>query len=109
MTQLPSFDKLRWLAENRPDELENLQKTLCKEAIDSCPDKNKEQLISMQYHFEQQISRCSNPYHRCYLAMRLMNDKFLSLNSIINDSQEFQQNNAEILVWAPKLLGSEKL
>lgn len=97
MTKLPNFDMLKWLAENEPDKLAQLQKTLCKEAIDCCPESNKEQLISMQYHLEQQLSRCSNPYHRCYLAVRLMNDKFLALNTIMNNPQEFRQQSAEIL------------
>lgn len=109
MTELPNFDTLRWLAENEPDELETLQKTLCKEAIDCCPEANKKQLISMQYHLEQQLSRCSNPYHRCYLAIRIMNDKFLALNSIINNPAEFRQQNAKILEIPCKLVPVKKL
>ncbi|AQS35621.1 Protein of unknown function (DUF3135) [Shewanella psychrophila] len=102
MTELPNFDQLRWLADNEPDELEELQKTLCKEAIDCCPESNKEQLISMQYHLEQQLSRCTNPYHRCYLAISIMNDKFISLNTIMNSPQEFRQQNAKILTLPSK-------
>ncbi|WP_299797012.1 DUF3135 domain-containing protein [uncultured Shewanella sp.] len=104
MTQLPSFDSLKWLAENEPDELEALQKTLCREAIEHCPEANKKQLISMQHHLEQQLSRCSNPYHRCYLAMSIMNEKFLALNTIINNPMEFQENSAEVLSLPAKKL-----
>ncbi len=104
MTQLPNFDSLKWLAENEPDELKELQKTLCKEAISHCPEANKKQLISLQYHLEQQLSRCSNPYHRCYLAMSIMNEKFLALNTIINNPIEFRQNNAEIINLPAKKL-----
>ncbi|BAJ01705.1 DUF3135 domain-containing protein [Shewanella violacea] len=102
MTELPDFDKLRWLAENEPDELEELQQTLCKEAIDSCPESNKEQLISMQFHLKQQLSLCSNPYHRCYLAIKIMNDKFIALNTIMNSPEEFRQQNAKILILPAK-------
>jgi len=104
MTQLPNFDRLKWLAENKPDELKELQKTLCKEAIEHCPEANKKQLISMLHHLEQQLSRCSNPYHRCYLAMSIMNEKFLALNAILNNPIEFRQHRAEILDLSAKKL-----
>jgi len=104
MTQLPNFDSLKWLAENEPDELKELQRKLCNEAIEHCPEANKKQLISMQHHLEQQLSRCSNPYHRCYLAMSIMNEKFLALNTIINNPVEFRQNSAEILNLPAKKL-----
>ena len=102
MTELPNFDKLRWLAENDPDKLEELQKTLCKEAIDCCPASSKKQLISMLYHLQQQLSRCSNPYHRCYLASSIMYDKFIALNTIMNNPQKFRQQKAKILLLPAK-------
>lgn len=102
MTELPDFDKLKWLAENKPDELEALRKTLCKEAIDGCTGSNKAQLISMLFNLEQQLSRCSNPYHRCYLAIRIMNDKLVALNTILNYPQEFRQQGAKVLRFPSK-------
>jgi hypothetical protein len=104
MTQLPNFDSLKWLAENNPEELERLQKKMCEEAIERCPESNKEQLISMHFHLEQQLSRCSNPFHRCYLAISIMNDKFIALNDIINNPNEFKKQNAKILSLPVKKL-----
>lgn len=104
MTQLPNFDSLKWLAENNPEELAILQKKMSQEAIEHCPESNKEQLISMHFHLEQLMSRCSNPFHRCYLTISIMNDKFITLNDIINNPNEFKKQNAKILSLPPKKL-----
>ncbi|QLE85127.1 MULTISPECIES: DUF3135 domain-containing protein [Shewanella] len=100
MTQLPDFDKLLWLAQNDPNHLDKLQKLVCEEAIESCDEGNRAQLLSTQHHLEQQLARCTNPYHRCNTAMAVMHEKFLVLNQAMSDPQKFRQTKADVIPFA---------
>ncbi|WP_394205631.1 DUF3135 domain-containing protein [Shewanella waksmanii] len=102
MTQLPDFDRLLWLAENDPNYLDQLQKRICEETIQSCDEGNRAQLLSTQHHLEQQLARCSNPYHRCNTAIAVMHEKFLVLNEAMTDPHAFRQNKATVVPLAQK-------
>lgn len=102
MTSMPSFDRLKWLAEHQPEALDKLQKKLCSEAIAASSEANRQQLRSLQHNLEQRLSLCSNPYHRCHLAMTIMLQKFAVLSTVLNDTQAYQKKNAKVLAFPAK-------
>ncbi|QYJ84811.1 DUF3135 domain-containing protein [Shewanella mesophila] len=102
MVELPDFDSLQWLAQHAPQQLTNLQNNLSQEVINEAAERNRPQLESICHHLKLQMSRCSNPYARCYLSLKLMNDKFLSLNEVITNPKTYKENKAAILPYPSK-------
>ncbi|MBT1445720.1 DUF3135 domain-containing protein [Shewanella sp. JM162201] len=96
MTPLPDFDTLRWMADNEPEKLETLRSRLTREAIDNS-EGNKAQLESLVFNLEQQLARCSNPYHRCVVAMSMMRSKLSTLQSVINEPDFLERSSAEVI------------
>ena len=96
MTKLPDFDTLKWLAENKPEQLAHLQTELSEEAIASSR-RNQAQLKSLVFNYHQQLSRCANPYHRCQMAMYLMSEKLTTLSHVINEPTYIKDQTAEII------------
>lgn len=97
MVELPDFDSLRWLAQHAPEQLTALQHNLNQALIAEAAPNTRAQLRSMQHHLTLQMSRCTSPYARCFLTLRLMNDKFISLNELISDPQTYRDNKAQVL------------
>ncbi|QYK02821.1 DUF3135 domain-containing protein [Shewanella psychrotolerans] len=102
MVELPDFDSLQWLAQHAPQQLAALQNNLNQDVINEAAERNRPQLESIYHHLKLQMSRCSNPYARCYLSLKLMNDKFLSLNEVINNPKSYKENKAVILSYPSK-------
>lgn len=97
MTELPSFDRLLWLAENDPKELDALQKKLNQQAIDESAATSKPKLISLLDHLEKKLSFCKTPYQRYHVVSNMMYQKLSSLNDILNRPEEFYQHKASVL------------
>ena len=102
MVELPDFDSLKWLAQHAPQQLATLQKNLNKALISEAHASNRDQLEAIRHHLELKLSRCTNPYARCYLALQLMNDKFLTLNQVINQPELYTDNKAKVLCYPGK-------
>ena len=102
MVELPDFDSLQWLAQHAPQQLTTLQNNLNQEVINEAPERNRPQLESICHNLKLQMSRCSNPYARCYLSLKLMNDKFLALNEVINNPKTYKENKAAVLPYPSK-------
>lgn len=97
MVELPDFDSLHWLAQHAPEQLAALQKNLNQALIDEAAPNTRAQLESLQHNLSLQMSRCSNPYAKCFLTLKLMNDKFTSLNQVITEPQRFRDNKAQVV------------
>ena len=95
MAELPDFDTLKWLAENDPATLAQLQETLTEEIINSSQH-NSAQLRSLHHHYKEQMKRCTNPYHRCVMSMALMRGKLFTMAAAINSPEEFKANRASV-------------
>ncbi|ASJ96457.1 DUF3135 domain-containing protein [Shewanella marisflavi] len=102
MVELPDFDSLQWLAQHAPQQLATLQKNLNKALISEAHASNRAQLETIRYHLELKLSRCTNPYSRCYLALQLMNDKFITLNQVINQPDLYTDKRAKVLCYPGK-------
>ncbi|WP_372872490.1 DUF3135 domain-containing protein [Shewanella sp.] len=96
MTPLPDFDTLLWMADNKPDELEQLRSTLNRELIESS-ESNRDQLECLVFNLNCQLERCSNPYHRCVVAMSMMRSKLNTLHNIINEPDYLARESAVII------------
>ncbi|MCE9678723.1 DUF3135 domain-containing protein [Shewanella sp. AS1] len=97
MKELPDFDTLRWLAEHDPEQLERLQQEVSQDAIEQASEANRPQLTAMLHNFNLQMSRCTNPYARCILAIKLMNNKLLLLNQVVTEPENLQNKRASLL------------
>lgn len=97
MTELPSFDRLFWLAENDPKKLDTLQKKLNQEVIEESTASSKPKLISLLDHLEKKLSLCKTPYQRYHVVSNMMYQKLSSLNEVLNRPDEFYQHKAKVL------------
>ena len=97
MTELPSFDRLLWLAENDPKKLDALQKKLNQEVIEESEASSKPKLISLLDHLEKKLSLCKTPYQRYHVVSNMMYQKLSSLNEVLNRPDEFYQHKAKVL------------
>ncbi|ABO24218.1 DUF3135 domain-containing protein [Shewanella loihica] len=102
MVELPDFDSLKWLAQHAPQQLATLQKNLNQALISEAHANNRAQLETIRHHLEFKLSRCSTPYARSYMALRLMNDKFITLNQVINQPDLYTDNRAKVLCYPGK-------
>ena len=97
MTELPSFDRLLWLAENDPKKLDALQKKLNQKVIEESAASSKPKLISLLDHLEKKLSLCKTPYQRYHVVSNMMYQKLSSLNEVLNRPDEFYQHKAKVL------------
>ncbi len=97
MTELPSFDRLLWLAENDPKKLDALQKKLNQQVIEESAASSKPKLISLLDHLEKKLSLCKTPYQRYHIVSNMMYQKLSSLNEVLNRPDEFYQHKAKVL------------
>ncbi|WP_338592951.1 DUF3135 domain-containing protein [Shewanella khirikhana] len=96
MTPLPDFDTLLWMADNQPDELERLRSMLNREVIEES-ECNKAQLECLVFNLDRQLERCSNPYHRCVVAMSMMRGKLHTLQNLINEPNYLERTSADVI------------
>ncbi|GIU08132.1 DUF3135 domain-containing protein [Shewanella sp. MBTL60-112-B1] len=97
MTELPSFDRLLWMAENTPEKLDALQKRLSKETIAQSSEHNRANLTSLLDHINKRLALCKTPYQRCHLMSSLMFQKLTLLNQAYCQPEQFLQNKAEVV------------
>ncbi len=97
MTKLPSFDRLLWMAENRPERLDALQQRLSKEAIAQSSEQNRANLTSLLDHLNKRLDLCNTPYQRCHLVSRLMFQKLTLLNQAYCQPEQFFQYKAKVI------------
>ncbi|CAM3296719.1 DUF3135 domain-containing protein [Shewanella pealeana] len=97
MTELPSFDRLLWMAENTPEKLDALQTKLSKEAIALSREHNRANLTSLLDHLNKRLGLCKTPYQRCHLVSSLMFQKLTLLNQAYCQPEQFLQNKAEVV------------
>lgn len=83
-TTLPSFDELKALAENAPEQLEALRHDLSMAFIKSLPKEHQPQLLAQQSHIERLISKGKNPNHINVLLGQELSKQFARLADSLN-------------------------
>ena len=62
---LPSFDELKKLAEENPEELENLRKEMVQKTIDSAPEWQQRRLRGLQFQIDMEREKAKKPVNAC--------------------------------------------
>lgn len=73
---LPSFDVLMELAQNHPEELEQIRIQLSQEILDDASPRLKQRLEGLNFRMEMERQRAKNPLQCCIRITALMHDSF---------------------------------
>jgi len=86
MKNLPSFDELKEMAQNRPDELEKLRIMLCEQIIQGAPEAQRRKLRGLQFRIDMERRRAKNPLAACIAISDMMHKSFDELRSAIQQT-----------------------
>lgn len=93
---LPDFDELVKLAEENPEELENLRQRLCDELIQSAPQEYRRRLRGIQFQIDMERQKAKSPMAACLKISEMMHDSFSQLRDALNEVQEIRSSNGNI-------------
>ncbi|WP_298441689.1 DUF3135 domain-containing protein [uncultured Ferrimonas sp.] len=97
MTALPSFDRLKELAMNHPEQLEALRQALIADAISSAKSERQPQLKALQSNIDQRLNLCNNPTQRMVVINQMMHKKLTQMAQVINEGGLPPQQQADII------------
>ncbi|MCX4025537.1 DUF3135 domain-containing protein [Endozoicomonas sp. SM1973] len=89
-SNLPDFDELLFLANNKPDDLERLRKQLIEEAIQDAPPEYQRRLRGIQFQVDMKIRQSSNPMSACVAISKLMYESLHQLQLSLTDPEHAQ-------------------
>lgn len=79
-SDLPSFETLKAMAEEKPEALEALRQELTQEIVESAPSmERRRRLEGLNFTIEMNRRKASNPMHSCLLISQLMWDSALTM------------------------------
>lgn len=81
--QLPTFEALRELAQNDPDQLEQLKSELIDELISNAAPNTQRRLKGLQFQIEMERRRAQNPMAACVKISAMMHDSLSELSSML--------------------------
>jgi hypothetical protein len=82
--ELPDFERLKYLAEKRPEELEQLRLAYCQQLIDNAPEHFRKKLAGLLFKINMETRRSKNSIHSCIKLSRMMMDSFNELQDALN-------------------------
>ena len=85
-TYLPSFDKLRELAQNNPEELERLRIELVEQLIHEAPEPYRRKLRGLQFRIDMERRKAKSPMAACITISGMMHDSFDKLRMALNEA-----------------------
>ncbi len=80
---LPSFDELMKLAQQDPEQLENLRQSCVDDIIDSAPDHFQRRLRGLQFQIDMEREKASNPVSSCIRISQMMHEGLANLHEVI--------------------------
>jgi hypothetical protein len=96
---LPSFERLREMAEKDPDALERLRQEHVKAAIEAAPEAYRQRLEGLQFQIDGQRRLSKNPMSSCINISKMMHDSLHKLrNYIEGEESEIIEEIAEAKV-----------
>jgi len=95
-TQLPSFDDLMKMAQDNPEQLEELRQQLCDQVIASAPEVHRRRLRGLQFQIDMQRRRAKNPMAACMKISGMMHESFGELRDALNDLKDVRSGKAAI-------------
>lgn len=81
MTELPSFDELREMAEKDPEALEALRNKMVNEVIERAPLEKRDRLKGLQFKIDAKIKTSRTPFESMCKIYDEMMDSFDELNA----------------------------
>jgi len=84
---MPSFDELRKMAENNPEQLEQLRQQMVEEAINNAPESYQRRLRGLQFQVDMERRRAKNPMDSCIRISKMMHDHLYQMRETINGAQ----------------------
>ena len=102
MNNLPTFDEMRNLAENNPEELERIKRRLIKNVIDSAPEDKRRRLEGLQFQIDLKIKASPNSFIAMTRIYDQMFDSFLVLDEKLKEFKDIQKK-IENKVVKPKI------
>lgn len=84
VTELPNFETLRHLAENDPEQLEQIRTDLTEQLIANAPDRIQPRLRGLQFEIDTRVRLASNPLAACMTVSAMMHDQFEQLRQALN-------------------------
>jgi hypothetical protein len=89
--ELPGFDTLRYLAENDPERLELLRRTLTEQLIARSPEDSRRRLRGLQFEINARVSLAPNPIAACVAVSAMMHEALDHLQRAFFDVPEAYQ------------------
>lgn len=84
---LPSFERLREMAEKDPDALERLRQEHVKAAIEAAPEAYRQRLEGLQFQIDGQRRVSKNPMSSCINISKMMHDSLHKLRNYIEGEE----------------------
>lgn len=96
MQTLPSFDELREMAENKPEELEALRLSMSEEIIRNASPEMQPRLRAQMSHINQVIDKGKNPNHTNILLMSELQHQLKRFAQALNAPDTLTEHQAEV-------------
>lgn len=84
LTALPSFDELKAMAAERPEELENLRKRMTDQILSDAPAERRRRLEGIVFKIDAERRRSKNPLQACIRISQMMMDSVTDLRDAVN-------------------------
>jgi hypothetical protein len=84
--ELPDFDDLKEMAENNPEQLEQLRMEMCDRLIQEAPEKYRRKLRGLQFRIDMERRRAKSPMAACIAISGMMHDSFDRLRLALNEA-----------------------
>lgn len=101
VTELPNFETLRYLAENDPQQLEQIRSDLTEQLIAGAPARLQPRLRGLQFQIDARVRTASNPIAACITVSGMMRESLEQLRQVLNGETPApaKQPSAEVIPW----------
>lgn len=85
LNALPSFDEMKAMAAERPEELENLRKRMTDQILSDAPAERRRRLEGIVFKIDAERRRSKNPLQACIRISQMMMDSVTDLRDAVNN------------------------
>lgn len=100
MQTLPSFDELKVMAEQAPEELESLRLSMSEDIINNASTEMQPRLRAQMSHINQVIAKGKNPNHTNILLMAELQIQLKRFAQALNAPETLTEHQAEIMPFS---------
>lgn len=106
---LPSFDELRSMAEQRPEDLERLRERMINEILEDLPEPRRRRLLGLIFRIELERKRAKTPMQACLKISQMMMDSVCELRDVMLNgppTHRPESTQARIIPFKPRRTGT---